>query len=193
VFDGELDRPYSESDVPHPLNVYGASKLAGELAVQQVTKRHIILRTSWLFSEHSPNFVSTILKLASSQKELKVVSDQKGGPTSASSVAKLLLRMVKYYREKGELNWGVYHFACEPYCTWYEFAEAILGMAKQRGLINQIPLLTPILSHEYASPATRPLNSMLKNGNVQRDFGVPCCDWRVELEETLQKATLLVS
>jgi dTDP-4-dehydrorhamnose reductase len=190
VFDGELDRSYCESDVPHPLNVYGESKSAGERAVQQAAERHIILRTSWLFSEQPPNFVRTMLTLATGKAEqLKIVNDQVGGPTSAASVAKLLLLMATRYFERGALNWGIYHFAGQPYCSWYEFAETIFTLAQEKGLVESRPDTTPIQTHEYPSLAKRPQNSMLDSSKVSRDFGVYPCDWRAELEKVLQKVT----
>ena len=186
VFDGELDRSYCETDVPHPLNMYGESKLAGERAVQQAAERHIILRTSWLFSEQSPNFVMTMLKLAKSKAEqLKIVNDQVGGPTSATSVAKLLLLMATRYSEQGALNWGLYHFAGQPYCSWYEFAETIFTLAQEKGFLESRPDTTPIQTHEYPSLAKRPQNSMLDSSKVSRDFGVYPCDWRNDLEQIL--------
>ena len=190
VFDGELDHSYCETDVPHPLNVYGESKLAGELAVQQTNERHIILRISWLFSEQSPNFVMTMLKLAKVKAEqLKVVNDQVGGPTSATSVANLLLLMATRYSEQGALNWGIYHFAGQPYCSWYEFAETIFTLAHEKGLLESRPDTIPIQTHEYPNLAKRPQNSMLDSSKVSRDFGVYPCDWRAELEKVLQRVT----
>ena len=190
VFDGELDRSYCESDVPHPLNVYGESKLAGEREVQQAAERHIILRTSWLFSEQPPNFVMTMLKLAKLKAEqLKVVNDQVGGPTSATSVAKLLLLMATRYSEQGALNWGIYHFAGQPYCSWYEFAETIFTLAQEKGLLESRPDTTPIQTHEYPSLAKRPQNSRLDSFRVSRDFGVPPCDWRNELGQIINSCS----
>ena len=190
VFDGELDRAYCESDVPHPLNVYGESKLSGERAVQQAAERHIILRTSWLFSEQSPNFVMTMLKLAKSKAELlKIVNDQVGGPTSATSVANLLLLIATRYFERGALNWGIYHFAGQPYCSWYEFAETIFTLAQEKGLIESRPDTIPIQSHEYPSLAKRPQNSALDSSKVSRDFGVPTCDWRNELGKIINSCS----
>ena len=186
VFDGELDRSYCETDVPDPLNVYGESKLSGERAVQQAAERHLILRTSWLFSEQSPNFVMTMLKLAKSKAEqLKIVNDQVGGPTSATSVAKLLLLMATRYSEEGALNWGIYHFAGQPYCSWYEFAETIFTLAQEKGFLESRPDTTPIQTHEYPSLAKRPQNSMLDSSKVSRYFGVPPCDWRAELGQII--------
>ena len=190
VFDGELDRSYCETDVPHPLNVYGESKLAGEREVQQAAERHIILRTSWLFSEQSPNFVMTMLKLAKSKAEqLKIVNDQVGGPTSATSVAKLLLLIATRYSEQGALNWGTYHFAGQPYCSWYEFAETIFSLAQEKGLLESRPDTTPIQTHEYPSLAKRPQNSMLDSSKVSREFGVYPCDWRNELGKILNSCS----
>lgn len=188
VFDGELDRPYCESDVPHPLNVYGESKLAGERAVQQATERYIILRTSWLFSEQPPNFVMTMLQLAKGNTEqIKIVNDQIGGPTSATLVAKLLLVMATRYSEQGDLNWGIYHFAGQPYCSWFDFAKTIFTLAQERGLLESRPDTIPIQAHEYPSLAKRPKNSMLDSSKVSRDFGVSACEWRADLGTMFMK------
>jgi dTDP-4-dehydrorhamnose reductase len=131
-----------------------------------------------------------MLKLAKGNAEqLKIVNDQVGGPTSATSVAKLLLLMATRYSEQGALNWGIYHFAGQPYCSWYEFAETIFTLAQEKGLLASRPDTIPIQTYEYPGLAKRPQNSALDSSKVSRDFGVYPCEWRAELEKVLQRVT----
>ena len=127
VFDGESQKPAREDDPPRPLNVYGQSKLAGEIAVRQRVGTHIILRSSWIFSARGHNFVKTILGLAKTQSELRVVDDQVGGPTPADDVAKAILDIIATSAKPGFSDWGTYHFSGAPPVSWYGFARAIVA------------------------------------------------------------------
>jgi len=173
VFDGESPRPAREDDLPRPLNVYGRSKLAGEEKVRERLARHVILPTSWVFSSHGANFVRTVLRLARSQPQLRIVADQIGGPTAADDVAKAILEVARACEQPRFAAWGTYHFSGAPPVSWYEFARAIVA---KRGT----PVV-PISTKDFPTPARRPLNSVLDCSRILNVFGIPQPDWRPAL------------
>lgn len=149
VFDGEAERPYREYDPTGPNTVYGQSKLAGEQMVTALTRRHFIVRTSWLYGAHGQNFVKTMLRLAEEGRQPRVVNDQTGSPTYAADLADFLIRLV------ATNSYGIYHASNAGQCTWYEFARAIFeeALASVRAL--------PCRTEEYPRPAPRPRYSVL--------------------------------
>ncbi len=149
VFPGVGMTPYEPGDPTGPLNVYGASKLAGEQAVKDLLERYFIVRISWVFGANGKNFVKTMLRLAQSHKELNVVNDQTGSPTYTADLAPLLCDMAE--TEK----YGVYHATNEGFCSWAQFAEEIFKDAELNVRVNPIP------TSAYPLKATRPLNSRL--------------------------------
>lgn len=151
VFDGEQGHPYTEYDRTNPRSVYGKSKLAGELHVQQLLKRFYIVRTSWLFGHGGPNFVETILRAGAERPELKVVDDQWGCPTSCQDLARGITRLI------ASECYGIYHMTGQGSCTWFEFARAILEAG---GLST---LIRPQTTAELNRPAPRPAYSVLRN------------------------------
>lgn len=167
VFDGAKEEPYVETDQTNPINAYGRTKLAGELAVQEETDKHIILRTSWVFSKDGKNFVNTILRLARERDELKVVNDQFGGPTSAECIAEVLLQLATEHKE----HWGVYHYSGQPFVSWYEFAKKILEQSVKNGVLTKAPVVNPCGSDEFPIKAKRPKNSRL---SCEKIYGL--CD-----------------
>ncbi|WP_043310869.1 dTDP-4-dehydrorhamnose reductase [Pseudomonas sp. ML96] len=187
VFAGNGISPYKESDPVAPVGVYGASKLAGEQALFERCSRALVLRTSWVFGAHGQNFVRTMLRLGRERDELAVVADQRGGPTPAAGIAGALWQLVQLYRDKGELQWGCYHFSGGPACSWYEFAEEIFRQALELGLIERSPRLRAIVSSEYPTPARRPLWSVLDCSKLNAEFGIQQPDWRTELRSVLQE------
>lgn len=153
VFPGDREEGYSEFDTPGPpVNAYGASKLAGEVALQTLHPRHYLLRTAWLYGPHGKNFVDTILRLAHERPRLQVVNDQEGSPTFTFDVAQATRTIL----EK-QYTFGTYHVVNTGHTTWYKFAEAILTLA---GIKTS---LEPVTSSQYQLPAARPKYSMLKN------------------------------
>src|SRR5262249_29448095 len=133
VFDGRKGAPYVEEDEPAPLNVYGRSKLAGELGIRTGNHRHVILRSSWIYSPYRKNFVRTILRLAAQRESLTIVADQRGCPTAARDVAQACLGIALRCAPKGDqLPYGTYHFAGAGEATWFEFASAIIDLAADR-------------------------------------------------------------
>jgi len=174
VFDGTKEEPYVETDKTNPINAYGRTKLAGELAVQEETQKYIILRTSWVFSKDGKNFVNTILRLARERDELKVVNDQFGGPTSAKCISEILLQLATEHKE----HWGIYHFSGQPFVSWYEFAKNIVEQGNKDGVLIKAPVIKPCGSDEFLVKAERPKSSRLSNENLARCFGVPICSWQ---------------
>ena len=177
VFDGTKETPYTEDDPINPINVYGKSKAEGERRVREVLNAHIILRTSWVFSAAGNNFVTTMRRLGKERDELKIVDDQRGGPTSADCIAKLLMRIASHYLQGKAISWGTYHYAGYPVVSWYEFAEAIFEAEADA----HSPKLTPCASTEYPAKAQRPKNSALSTARIQREMGVLECNWVAEL------------
>ena len=177
VFDGTKEMPYTEDDPINPINVYGKSKAEGERRVREVLNAHIILRTSWVFSAAGKNFVSTMRRLGKERDELKIVDDQRGGPTSADCIASLLMSIASQYVQDKAIPWGTYHYAGSPVVSWYEFAEAIFEEEAQ----DHRPKLIPCTSTEYPTKAQRPKNSALSTARIQREMGVLECDWVAEL------------
>jgi dTDP-4-dehydrorhamnose reductase len=180
VFDGQSASAYLESDCPAPLSVYGASKLAGEQAVAETCPRHVILRTSWVFGEHGSNFVRTMLRLASSRRELNLVADQVGGPTYAGDLADALLTMALKV-QTAEPDWGIYHYCGAPQISWYDFSQQIFSHAKAQGLLASTPRLNAITANDYGAAAKRPANSRLNCDKIQRTFGISPSNWQAAL------------
>jgi dTDP-4-dehydrorhamnose reductase len=184
VFDGRKGAPYVEGDVPKPLNAYGRSKLVGEHGVVVGNPRHVILRTSWVYSPYRRNFVLTILRLAKERERLTIVADQRGCPTAARDVAQACLTVaLRCGADPARGPYGLYHFAGGGEATWFEFATAIVNLAQ---LPRPVEVL-PIRSCEYPTAATRPADTRLDCAAVVRDFGFKLRPWQDALEETLRR------
>ena len=184
VFDGTKATPYREDDPTAPANVYGRSKFLGEEAVRTSHPRHIILRTSWVYSAHGTNFVKTMLKLGAEREELRIVDDQKGTPTSAGDIAEACLFVSeRVCRDPGFSAWGTYHFAAKGETTWRRFAEAIFEDASAWAALKA--RIVPITSNEYPTAAKRPLNSRLDCEKFDHTFGLPRRPWRDALRAVL--------
>lgn len=181
VFSGDLDDEYKETDDTSPQGIYGESKLAGEIAVAEACEKHIILRTAWVFGEHGHNFVKTMLRLGSDRDKLGIVSDQYGGPTYAGDIAVALIKIAESIYIKQAVKYGVYHFSGLPHITWFGFAEAIFDTALDKKLLSSKPLLTPLSTEQYPTPAKRPLNSKLSTDKIMQEFGISASDWQKAL------------
>jgi len=182
VFNGEKKESYLETDETCPTSVYGISKLAGEKAVQEKNKNHIIIRTSWVFSPFGHNFVKTMLKLSQERETLKVVADQKGCPTSARSIANVILEIMK----KGiNGKTGLYHFSQQPPSSWHELASEVVQQARQSGFMVKTREVLPITTEEYPTPAKRPENSVLNCEKVYKTFNINPSFWKESIKETL--------
>ena len=181
VFDGNSSQPYKEDDKVNPLNIYGKSKVGGEEVIKKNLDKHIIIRTSWVFSEIGSNFLKTILKLLETKKSISVVNNQIGSPTSANSISDIIMKILKIYSNNKSLKWGTYHFSGYPYCSWYEFANEISSQyLKFSGSLNCASLV-PIDSKSYNSKALRPKNSRLNCSKINKIFGFKQDDWKKSL------------
>jgi dTDP-4-dehydrorhamnose reductase len=177
VFDGSKPGPYVEKDPVNPLGVYGRSKEAGERAVRDGLRQHIILRTAWVFGAFGHNFVKTMLRLAAERPVLRVVADQRGCPTAAADIAAALVALAGHIG-RGTAGWGTYHFAGAGETNWHGFAEAIVELAARPG---RRPPVEAITTAEFPTPARRPMNSVLDCGKIARDFGIAAPPWRPAL------------
>ncbi len=177
VFDGKVNRPYREHDVPNPLNVYGKSKLVGENFVKEFNHKHFIIRTSWLYGEGN-NFVKTILKTASKTNELSIVGDQIGTPTSTKDLTKAILNLIKTEQ------YGIYHGSCEGSCSWYEFAKRILEIKDIDIRVNKIT------TEELNRGAKRPKYSVLDNFMLKLMGLNTFRYWEDSLEEYLKSEVI---
>lgn len=179
VFDGSQDKPYIETDVVNPQNVYGKTKMLGEQAILTINPENaIIIRTSWLYSVYGNNFVKTMLRLGSERNELKVVSDQIGSPTYAADLAMAILNIIpKIKSEKTE----IYHYSNGGKCSWYKFAQSIFK--NSRIICNVLP----VDSSEFHAKAKRPRYSLLNNKKIQSTFGIVISDWEDSLKKCLKK------
>lgn len=186
VFDGNKPSAYLETDTCNPLGVYGASKLAGEQFVQQLS-RHIVLRVAWVFGEFGNNFVKTMLRLGLQRDSLSIVDDQKGGPTWAWDIANVLLTIAQDYRDKGNVDWGTYHFTGSPVVSWFDFATAIFDEAEQQGKVPDKPLLNAIPTEDYPTPAKRPANSALDCSKLFKTFDLSPADWHRGLTRVISQ------
>lgn len=181
VFDGSKDGAYRESDPVHPISAYGRSKAAGEAAVRRALVRHIILRTAWVYSEFGRNFLKTILQLAQTRDELRIVADQHGSPTSARELAEAILHIAPRAIAEPRLA-GTYHFTADGATTWHGFAECIVAAAAP--ITGRNPRVTPIATADYPTPARRPANSRLDCSLFVQTFGLRPRPWRDTVQAT---------
>ncbi len=178
VFDGNANKPYLEDDLTNPTSVYGKSKLLGEEKLKESTNKHIILRTSWVFSEYGNNFLKTMLKLAKNNKEISVVNDQVGCPTYALNIADAINIIVnEILSEPNNVKYGTYHYTDSPIVSWYEFALNIFEVLKNKSNF-ETPIVKPIPSIEYKTKATRPMYSVLNCDMIKKNFSIEQKDWR---------------
>lgn len=185
VFDGSKATGYVETDPTFPLNHYGRSKLAGELAIAGLCEKHWILRTSWVFSEYGSNFAKTMLRLARERDELRVVDDQRGRPTYAGDLAACITGLLENPERGGRPPWGLHHVGGGRPVSWWEFATAIFERAVPRALLAKAPRLVGIPTSEYPTPARRPLNSLLQTQPDWDTWLSAPFDWERGLDKAL--------
>ena len=174
VFDGQNREPYCEEDQTGPLNVYGESKLAGEWAIEASRCRHVVLRTSWVYSGHGNNFVLSMLRLARERPALQIVKDQTGCPTWARNLAAVSNEVINQLigkKQESSLD-GLYHYCDATSTTWYDFARLIFSIAESMGLLEKPPETTPVDSSEYPQAAQRPPHSVLDTALIRKTFQV---------------------
>jgi dTDP-4-dehydrorhamnose reductase len=183
VFDGRSDHAYRETDLCAPLSAYGASKLAGELAVRERQPRHIILRTAWVFSPYGANFVRTMLRLGGERDELAVVGDQMGGPTAAGDIARTLAQIAQAIAG-GADAFGTYHYTGMPFISWHGFSQSIFARMSARGM--KVPSkVCEIATSEYPTSAPRPGNSRLDCRAIAQEWGINQPSWEDALDQCL--------
>ena len=190
VFAGDGTQPYREDDSVSPLGVYGKTKLAGEVAIQQQHPKHIILRTSWVFGTHGNNFVKTMLRLGGEREQLRVVSDQWGRPTYTGDIVTAIESFLDSYQQQGELPWGIYHCSSEGETNWHEFAQTIFAEAMSANLLQRVPQVEPIPSSAYPTPAPRPHYSVLDTSKLTQFMGSPLPHWRQGLQTFFRQQTV---
>jgi dTDP-4-dehydrorhamnose reductase len=182
VFDGSNARPYREIDAAGPVNVYGRSKLKGEQAVARICVRHLIVRTSWIFSTWGSNFVLTMLRLATKQATINVVNDQHGCPTYAPHLADALVTLARRAAsDLGNMRWGLYHAAGQGETTWCDFAREIFANGKELGL--PVASVMPIPTADYPTLAKRPLNSRLDCGELHAVHAIALPYWQAGVRD----------
>ncbi|MDX8389990.1 MAG: dTDP-4-dehydrorhamnose reductase [Mariprofundaceae bacterium] len=186
VFNGRANLPYCEQDPVSPLGVYGFSKEAGEQEVRNHCTRHIILRTSWVFSAHGKNFVKTMLRLAAERETLHVVSDQVGCPTAAADIAKTIWCIASQLKTA---TWGTYHYCGSPQTNWHDFAEEIITQARLHRTL-QVKKVLAIPTDSYPTPAQRPENSSLNCALIEQQFHIAPSDWRQSLQGVIKELYL---
>lgn len=175
VFDGSSEKPYTETDQPNPLGIYGQTKLDGEQAVIDHLDEHFIVRTSWVYSQFGANFMKTMLRLASEKDSLNIVSDQIGSPTNAVDLAKALLSIVKSNSSK----FGIYNFSNEGVASWYDFAKEIFK-------VNDVCIeVNPIPTEAFPTPAKRPKYSLLDKKKIKETFNIEIKSWQESLQKTI--------
>ena len=172
VFDGKKTTPYSETDKPNPINVYGSSKLKGEQYIQEILSNYFLIRTSWLYSQYGHNFFKTVLKQVQAGKKLTITTEQVGTPTNANDLAKAIFQITT----SGTKRYGIYHYSNKGNATWYDFAKEILKNAniKAGASIEK--------TNHYPTFAERPKNSVLNNEKIKTTFGIEITDWKKSLK-----------
>jgi dTDP-4-dehydrorhamnose reductase len=208
VFDGLKTSPYEESVNANPLNIYGKTKLAGEVAIKSTGVPHLIFRTAWVYSTSGKNFLLTILRLATQRQELRIVQDQFGAPTWSREVATTTVNILHHIAEQQKsfdlsTHSGTYHMTAAGVTTWYEFARAILEEASAMtdapswlgpataGLpLNPVRII-PIATDQYPTPARRPAYSVLSNLLLRETFNIDMRDWRAQLHDAFRDEPLV--
>ncbi len=184
VFDGTKSGGWDVDDPVGPLNVYGASKLGGELAVRTGCRRHAIVRTSWVVSAHGSNFIKTMLRVGAERETLTVVDDQYGAPTGAADLAAALLTIAMRMHDDADVA-GTWHFSNAGETSWHGFAQEIFACASASGGPN--PTVAAIGTSEYPVPARRPRHSRLSHTAIRADFGIEPRAWQAAIRDIIDE------
>lgn len=180
VFDGKKNSPYVETDCPEPLNIYGLSKLAGERAISSILDRHLIFRTTWIIGVDGENFAKKILRLATKENKINVISDQRGVPTATSLIARVTIDALRAFKVRKEWPSGVYHLTPRGDTNWHEIAKILIEFAQGKGMpmklnANQI---FPVASLQYSQAANRPMNSLLDTTKLKSQLSFELPHWK---------------
>ncbi len=186
VFAGDRTTPAKPGDLPRPLSVYGATKLAGERAVRSaLPERAVILRTSWVYAAEGHNFVRTMLRLMREKGAVRVVADQIGTPTAAFSVAQAIWQFIQQPH-----LYGTFHWSDAGVASWYDFAVAIAEEGRAQGLLSNEIAIAPIPTADFPTPARRPPFSLLDCSATREATGLPQIHWRANLRRVLEEMTI---
>ena len=191
VFNGSGTEPWQETDPTAPLNVYGQTKLEGELRVQAACTRHLIFRTSWVYAAHGNNFAKTMLKLAQERERLTVISDQWGAPTGAELIASVTAAAIQKVTEKEDANQdrlsGIYHLVAAGETNWHAYASHVISQAKalRPDMPWAVQEIAPVPSSAFVTAAKRPHNSRLNTHKLQAAFGISLPDWQQGVDSML--------
>ena len=186
VFDGSGNQLWKETDSTGPLNVYGATKLAGEQAIQASGCQHLIFRTSWVYASRGNNFAKTMLRLARERETLNMINDQIGAPTGAELIADVTAHALRKWQDQPATA-GLYHLAAQGETSWYKYARYVFRWAQNEGLPLAIQSVNPIPSEDYPVPAIRPKNSRLDCQKLETTFDLQLPDWKQGVERVLQE------
>jgi len=188
VFDGKKQTAYLETDETHPLNVYGQSKRAGEIAIERSGCRYLLFRTSWVVSAEGTNFAKTMLRFAAERSSLRIVADQFGAPTSVELIADVTAQAITAHRQ-GKLASGTYHLTSGGRTSWHGIARHVVGRAIDLGFQSQVTVddILPISTEEYPRPAARPRNSSLNCDALSSSLGLTMPDWTVHVDRVLDQ------
>ncbi|MCE0800534.1 dTDP-4-dehydrorhamnose reductase [Buttiauxella sp. S04-F03] len=184
VFPGDGKKPWVETDVTAPLNTYGETKLAGEIAVQQNCSKHLIFRTSWVYAGKGNNFAKTMLRLAKEREELSIINDQFGAPTGAELLADCTAHAIITAMRKPEVA-GLYHLVASGATTWFEYANLVFAEAKIAGVVLAVNKINPVPTSAYPTPALRPQNSRLDTKKFQQTFDLILPSWEFGVKRML--------
>ena len=201
VFNGSGSEPWQETDATAPLNIYGQTKLEGELRVQAASTRHLIFRTSWVYAAHGSNFAKTMLKLAQERERLTVINDQWGAPTGAELIASVtaaaIQKVMAVDNAKQDTNQevnqdvlaGIYHLVAAGETNWHAYASHVISQAKAQrpDLPWAVQEIAPVPSSAFVTAAKRPHNSRLNTHKLQATFGIRLPDWQQGVDSMLSE------
>lgn len=185
VFDGSGDRPWVETDVTAPLNVYGETKLAGERHAA-LCSRHLIFRTSWVYAARGNNFAKTMLRFGKERNEMSIINDQFGAPTSAELLADCTAHAIRFAQNNPEVA-GLYHLIASGTTTWFDYAQLVFAKAREAGIELKVREVNAVPTSAFPTPAKRPQNSRLDTTKLQRTFNLVLPDWKVGVERMLSE------
>ena len=186
VFDGSGDRAWREQDATAPLNVYGATKLAGERLIQASGCKHLIFRTSWVYGARGGNFAKTMLRLAQERDSMKVIADQFGAPTGADLLADVTAHAIRTAVREPDVS-GLYHLVAGGVTSWHEYASMVIAYARDRGVDIKVAqhAIHAVPTSAFPTPAKRPHNSRLNTDKLKRTFDLVLPDWQVGVTRML--------
>ena len=190
VFDGDKIEPYLPRDKPNPRSVYGKTKLEGEQAIRDSGCKHLIFRTSWVYSAHGKNFIKTILRLAKERNELRVVHDQHGSPTSAELIADVTSLALSGYKQSLVAN-GTYHLTARGCTSWYDLACRVIDRAITHGWNTKFSAdqVEPIPTAAFPAAATRPCNSLMDSSDLEEALALQLPDWTLHVDRVVEQIT----